>query len=220
MRQHLNQVDGILAGIHPPYLSFGDIIQKTNIRKRGKDMANKIILSHIFSNSRYLKKDSFKEELKKDIKLETTSLSNYQTNLGHEMINLFQDDNGHFNVWLNANGIFNNGKKSSTYDIVFVTKVTQEEKIYQIVAKAINCKIVKGADLSGDNKEQQHQRYELQKGKYCYNGVYLEEIYGLNQDLWGNAEKNTLVTFQSDGIYLAKKNIILFFLILIINLFN
>ena len=39
-------------------------------------MANKIILSHIFSNSRYLKKDSFKEELKKDIKLETTSLSN------------------------------------------------------------------------------------------------------------------------------------------------
>ena len=187
------------------YLSFGDIIQKTNIRKRGKDMANKIILSHIFSNSRYLKKDSFKEELKKDIKLETTSLSNYQTNLGHEMINLFQDDNGHFNVWLNANGIFNNGKKSSTYDIVFVTKVTQEEKIYQIVAKAINCKIVEGADLSGDNKEQQHQRYELQKGKYCYNGVYLEEIYGLNQDLWGNAEKNTLVTFQSDGIYLTKE---------------
>ena len=116
-------------------------------------MANKIILSHIFSNSRYLKKDSFKEELKKDIKLETTSLSNYQTNLGHEMINLFQDDNDHFNVWLNANGIFNDGKKSSTYDIVFVTKVTQEEKIYQIVAKAINCKIVEGADLSGDKKE-------------------------------------------------------------------
>ena len=53
-------------------------------------------------------------------------------------------------------------------------------------------------------KEQQHKRYDYKKENIAIMGLFRRNIC-LNQDLWGNAEKNTLVTFQSDGIYLTKE---------------
>lgn len=102
------------------------------------------------------------------------------TNLGHEVINMFQADDGKHYLYLNAKGNFSSiGKKVTT--MLLVRHVG--ENCVEVVGMAKNLKCVDSAccslprDLGRINEKIQGAQQEFMKG-IKYNRVPIQEIFG------------------------------------------
>lgn len=123
-----------------------------------------------------------------------------ENKVGHEFINLIKADDGYFYIWLNANGTFASNKAKDNITVLMVRTINFG--IYKVLAKAINCSLVDGADSS--KTQTKEERYNLQKD-ISYKGVKLSKIH-VNKKLKTN-EIEVLVTFKTSEVYKAKKDI-------------
>ena len=119
------------------------------------------------------------EENKKGIVLNRMYTGSYlSTNLGHEVINMFQADNGKHYLYLNAKGNFSDsGKKVST---MLLVRHIEKNKV-EVVGMAKNLKYVKSAfctlprDIARVNEDVRKDQLGLQ---IRYGGVSIEKIFG------------------------------------------
>lgn len=144
----------------------------------------KVILNKVFPNASYMK-----------------GLGN----LGHEIVNLFKEDTGKFYIHLNPNGTY---WDKEPVDVLNITEAGKG--LYQIISKAVNCRVFRGARTIGRNKGE--DRYKQQIGQFKYGGEYIEEYFDQNVTMQGNLEKDLFVTFECDeGIYEPKESIYIAF---------
>lgn len=156
------------------------------INELQKTKKYKVILNKVFPNATYM--------------------TNYD-NIGHEIINLFQEDNGRFFIHLNPNGTYD--KKYSDPDVVLnVTRAGTN--LYQIISKAVGCQTLAAAQIIGKNKGE--ERYKNQKDdEIRYGGFPVEEYFKHNLSMQGEEEKDLFATFECEGIYEAKAPIYITF---------
>ena len=126
-------------------------------------------------------------------------------NLGHETINLFKADEGFF-LHLNANGTYSHSKEGAV-DVLNLSYVGKG--LYQIISKAINCKVVKGAEIT--RKDSGEKRYNEQKEAIHYAHIPVYKFFKGNITMKGKVEKDLFATFKCDRIVEPKKSIFIAF---------
>ena len=119
---------------------------------------------------------------------------NTGNNLYHETINLFKSDNEDSFIHLNAKGTYD---KEEPVDVLNVARAGKG--LYQILSVAENCKVFAGAKKTGKDKGE--ERYNAQRGKITYGGLFVEDYFADNKTFYGEKEKDLFVTFKCDGIY-------------------
>lgn len=126
-------------------------------------------------------------------------------NLGHETINLFKADEGFF-LHLNANGTYSHSKGEAV-DVLNLSHVGKG--LYQIISKAIDCKVVKGAEIT--RKDSGEKRYNEQKEAIHYADIPVYKFFESNVTMQGKIEKDLFATFKCDRIVEPKKSIFIAF---------
>ena len=126
-------------------------------------------------------------------------------NLGHETINLFKADEGFF-LHLNANGTYPN-LDSESVDVLNLSHVGKG--LYQIISKAVNCNVFKGAKIIG--KDFGEKRYNEQKEAIHYADIPVYKFFESNVTMQGKIEKDLFATFKCDCIVEPKKSIFIAF---------
>lgn len=119
---------------------------------------------------------------------------NTGNNLYHETINLFKSDNEDSFIHLNAKGTYD---KEEPVDVLNVARAGKG--LYQILSVAENCKVFAGAKKTGKDKGE--ERYNAQRGKITYGGLFVEDYFADNKTFYGEKEKDLFVTFKCGGIY-------------------
>ncbi len=130
---------------------------------------------------------------------------NDSQNIGHEVINLFSDDNGDNYIYVNKSGVI-----PAKYDnkVGFVILTKQYDKGCQEVlgiAKVGEQMIKEPTKKSNESIEDQAKRY---KSKITYAGqtlakVFKKNIYNGSED---NSFDNPIITFKSKEFYFPKSN--------------
>lgn len=116
-------------------------------------------------------------------------------NIGHEVINLFKDDNGSNYIYINHNGKINKKSNDSVKAILLVKYV--EPGVLEVVAKAENLQQIY-YDENNYKEEINKQIEYIKKHQITYGDVLLSDIY---KD--GNTE--LLITFKTDKLRTVKK---------------
>ena len=132
------------------------------------------------------------------------------SNLGHEVINLFKADNGNHYIYLNATGNFAKEHSGKIGYMLFV-KYHQENEM-EVIGMATELKEVDGSDLSlgKDYKTLSKEIYNAQKqfikdeGGIEYGGVSILDIFN-------NAEQQSIfITYKAGNVYLPAKSLRIF----------
>lgn len=135
-------------------------------------------------------------------------VGNYlMSNLGHEIINLFQADNGNHYLYLNAYGNFDKTHLGKIGTMLMVKSVGG--KVLEVIGMAKNIESVKGVaqPYKKYQKNQENQIFENQiklmhDEKITYGGVPLNEIFN-------DAEQQTIfVTYRAKAgdVFIPKDN--------------
>jgi len=120
-------------------------------------------------------------------------------NIGHEVINLFKDDNGFNYIYINPTGDINKKYDDSVKAILLVKWV--EEGILEVVAKAE--KLHQIYYKKNNRQEEINNQIEyIKENKVTYNNVLLSEIYD-------NGYDEILITFKTDKLRTVKKPVFL-----------
>jgi hypothetical protein len=122
------------------------------------------------------------------------------TNLGHEVINMFQADNGGHYIYLNATGNF--GKEHSGKIGYMLLVKYHSENIFEIIGMANGLTEVDGSNVAQhkDLKKINEDVYSVQKDyiekeNITYGGAPLLKIFN-------NAEQqNVYVTYKAERLY-------------------
>lgn len=134
---------------------------------------------------------------KSGIVLNRMFVGDYLTsNLGHEIINLFQADNGNHYLYLNAYGNFNKAHKDKIGTMLMVKSVGGN--VVEVIGMAKNIEVVEGVDCpyqkyqeNHDNKIFENQITLIRSEKITYGGMPLNEIFN-------DAEQQTIfVTYRA-----------------------
>ncbi len=122
-------------------------------------------------------------------------------NLGHEIINLFRDDDGHNNIYVLPYGTFD-AKHKDRIEVILLAQRVGDDCV-QILAKAwrLNQTIDLSLDVESLTKQQ-----EVFCSQISYGGTPLPQIFSGNRT---NASKNALVfvSFQAGEFRMASKRI-------------
>lgn len=120
-------------------------------------------------------------------------------NIGHEVINLFKDDNGSNYVYINEDGRINKESNDSVEAILLVKHV--ELGVFEVIAKAENLHQVY---YRKNNKEEEiyNQIEYIKENQITYGGVLLYDIYK-------NGTNEILITFKTDKLRTVKKPVFL-----------
>ena len=120
-------------------------------------------------------------------------------NIGHEVINLFKDDNGSNYIYINPYGDINAKSNDSVKAILLVKHV--EKGVLEVVAKAENLQQVyyKKTDREEEFK---NQKEYIKEHKITYGNVLLSEIYKSDHD-------ELLITFKTNKLRTVKKPVFL-----------
>lgn len=124
-------------------------------------------------------------------------------NIGHEIINLYKDDEGNNYIYLNSQGTIDISHENNEVTVLLVRKFAS--KTYKVLAKAQGIKILDNA-YSHINKEKRYQK-QVDLG-ISYGGVKLVNLFdensfrGSKQD-----EKNVYTTFLADRVIKPKNQI-------------
>ena len=120
-------------------------------------------------------------------------------NIGHEVINLFKDDNGSNYIYINHNGKIKKEANDSVQAILLVKRV--EPGVLEVVAKAENLQQVY-YKKNNFEEELNDQKEYINKHNITYGNVLLSDIYEN-----GNAE--ILITFKADKLRAVNKSVFL-----------
>lgn len=133
------------------------------------------------------------------------------SNLGHEVINLYQADNGGNYIYLNATGDFVKAHQDSIEYMLFVKYFCKGE--VEVIGMATGLTDVYNADLQSSNKYHNinEQLYNQQKGfiektakGISYGGVSILDIF--NQE----EQQNIYITYQADKVWVPRSDIRIF----------
>lgn len=122
-------------------------------------------------------------------------------NLGHEVINMYQADNGRHYLYLNAYGSFAE-KWTSRVGSMLLVKYHSKDCV-EIIGKAIGLKDLYEYKNDGNNKGESNNvinSNQIEKIKHIsYGGVPLENIFA------GNEKQEVYVTFEAEKVYKIKE---------------
>ncbi len=120
-------------------------------------------------------------------------------NIGHEVINLFKDDNGSNYIYINPYGTINQKSNDSVEAVLLVKHV--EKGVLEVVAKAENLQQVYYKKNNSEEEINDQNEY-IEEHQITYGNALLSEIYEK-----GNAE--ILITFKTDKLRTVKKPVFL-----------
>lgn len=134
-----------------------------------------------------------------------------ESNLGHEIINLFQADNGHHYLYLNSSGSFA-GKHRDVDSMLMVRYVGNDS--FEVIGLARGLETIPGADKPSlrDIKqlneeiscEQQKYILSQSEGGINYGGVSILDIFN-------DAEQQSVfITFRANEVYVPKGDMRIF----------
>ena len=126
------------------------------------------------------------------------------SNLGHEIINLYQADNGGNYIYLNSTGDFVKAHQGKIHNMLFVKYYGIGE--VEVIGLAKGLHDVYQADqqftgkYDGINKEifAQQQEYIKKEGGICYGGVSILDIFG------EAGQQSVYITYKADKVYIPK----------------
>lgn len=145
-----------------------------------------------------------KQSEKKGIVLNRMYSGSYlSSNLGHEVINMYQADNGKYYIYLNSKGNFEKGYSNKIDKMLFVKHYAQG--VFEVIGKAEGLEDVQGANkpLSRDVKDE--EIFELQKdyvdneGGVSYGGKSIFDIFN------GAEQQSIFITYKAEKVYRTKK---------------
>lgn len=127
------------------------------------------------------------------------------SNLGHEIINLFQADNGQHYLYLNSSGSFARGHEN--VDVMLMVRYAGRD-CFEVVAMAKGLQfapgtnVSRGRDIMEHNPEicEEQRRYIAQQpsGTVSYGGVSILDIFN-------DAEQQSVfITYKADKVFLPK----------------
>lgn len=162
--------------------------------------------TNISSNQSQLQQEATGQEVEpKGIVLNRMYTGSYlSTNLGHEVINMFQADNGKHYLYLNAKGNFAVEHKGQISEMLLV-RYDGENKV-EVLAWANGLTEVPGADNTYKKFKQDSAIFNMQK-KYIeeanitYGNQGLIEIFGTSE------QQNVYITYQAENFYRPQKRI-------------
>lgn len=120
-------------------------------------------------------------------------------NIGHEVINLFKDDNESNYIYINQKGKINKKYNDSVEAILLVKYV--EPGVFEVVAKAEDLQQVY-YDKNNFKEEINNQNDYIKEHKITYGNVLLSDIYK-------NGNTELLITFKTDKLRTVKKPVFL-----------
>ena len=120
-------------------------------------------------------------------------------NIGHEVINLFKDDNGSNYIYINQRGDINKKSNDSVEAVLLVKHV--EKGVLEVVAKAEDLQQVyyKKNNLEEEIKDQNEY---IKEHHITYGNVLLSDIYQ-------NGDNELLITFKTNKLRTVKKPLFL-----------
>ena len=120
-------------------------------------------------------------------------------NIGHEVINLFKDDNGSNYIYINPYGDINKKSDDSVEAILLVKHV--EKGVLEVVAKAENLQQVY-YKKNDSEKEINNQNEYIKENQITYGNVLLSEIYE-------HGDSEIIITFKTNKLRTVKKPVFL-----------
>lgn len=132
------------------------------------------------------------------------------SNLGHEVINLYQADNGCNYIYLNATGDFIKAHQNKIEYMLFVKYFCKGA--VEVIGMATGLKDVYNADYQSSNKysineqiyAQQKEFIEQTHNGITYGGVSILDIF--NQE----EQQNIYITYQADKVWVPRSDIRIF----------
>lgn len=131
-----------------------------------------------------------------------------KTNIGHEVINLFRDDNGSNYIYVNPYGRFD--KKHNDIESILLVRGINATTV-EIIAKAIELTPILNIFLSPKNAKAEQEKY-IDENKIKYGGVELYKIYQNNDEgkfsdrLLYISYKAGNILYPQNKIYLTTRN--------------
>ena len=156
------------------------------------------------------KNTSTLQSLGKDIVLNRMYTGSYlSSNLGHEVINMFQADNDKHYLYLNSKGNFS--KDGASVSTMLLVRGIGKKQV-EIIGLAKNLKFVKSAqhtlprDLGRVNKDVQKQQFAYMKD-ITYGEAAIKDIFG------DEGQQSVFISYETDAnsFYLPIKRIIINF---------
>ena len=129
------------------------------------------------------------------------------TNLGHEIINFFQADNGKHYLYLNATGNFAKEHKNKIGHMLFVKYY--DKGIVEVIGMATGLEDIPGANmpLKRDKKFKEvdetiweHQKKFINEEKVCYGGKSILDIFS------GAEQQSIFITYKAEKVYRIKSS--------------
>ena len=140
----------------------------------------------------------------KEILLNRMYVGSYlNNNIGHEVINLFKDDNGSNYIYVNPYGQL--AKKHNDIESILLVRGVNANTV-EIIAKAVGVIPVLNNALPRNSAKKEQQKYIL-KNKITYGGVFLHKIYYCNDGEDG--ENVVYISFKAQNVYYPKHQIFL-----------
>lgn len=127
------------------------------------------------------------------------------SNLGHEVINLYQADNGGNYIYLNSSGDFVKAHQGQVSDMLFVKYYGIGE--VEVIGMARGLHDVYDASRKFTNKYEgineevfaDQQRYVKNEGGISYGGVSIFDIFG------EAGQQSVFITYKADKVYIPRK---------------
>ena len=127
------------------------------------------------------------------------------SNLGHEVINLYQADNGGNYIYLNSTGDFVKAHQGQVSDMLFVKYYGVGE--VEVIGMARGLHDVYDASRKFANKYEgineevfaEQQRYVKNEGGISYGGVSIFDIFG------ETGQQSVFITYKADKVYIPRE---------------
>lgn len=119
--------------------------------------------------------------------------------LGHEVINLFSTDQDKFYIWLNPSGVYTRSENVSGCTIVFVRSINS--KIYKVLGKAINCKLLSGAEIGRKRKSKDNELNLQRYNKQCKISVTYKGLKPIGENGFFDEKYDLFATFEAEKVF-------------------
>ena len=126
-----------------------------------------------------------------------------ENNIGHEVINLFKDDNGSNYIYINPYGQLD--KKHNEIESIFLVRGINATTV-EIIAKAVGLIPILDNALPRDTANKIQRDY-IRENKVTYDGVLLDDIYYQNEST--NEVTTVYISFKAENIFYPKQKIYL-----------
>ena len=126
-----------------------------------------------------------------------------ENNIGHEVINLFRDDNGSNFIYVNPHGKL--AKKHSEIEYILLVRGINAKTV-EIIAKAVGLTPVLNNALPR-NTANKRQREYIRSNKVTYDGVLLYDVYYQNESQ--NKDSTVYISYKAEKIIYPKHKIYL-----------